>query len=66
MTKQIAPKVTIDGNEKITSWEDDDGFTMFVEPRMATAEDINDALTKMASEHPDVVVGTFQGVRFHG
>jgi hypothetical protein len=58
------PKVTIDGDKQITSWEDDDSFTMWIEPRMATAKEINDALMEAARKDPSIVVGQFSGVRF--
>lgn len=62
------PKVTrtVDGNSEMLSYTDSEGnFNALIQPRMATAEEINTAFSEIAKNNPDIVVGEFKGVAFH-
>jgi len=56
---------TLDGDTEMLSYTTENGdFMAVIQPRMATAEEINCAFAKMAEENPNIVVGKFSGINF--
>ena len=67
MAEFLNIKTFIDGNSKITSWNEADGsFSIYVSPRMATAREINDAFVEMAKNDTNVVIGKLGGINWVG
>lgn len=67
MTTETTPKVTrtVSGDSEMLSYTDKNGdFIGLIQPRMATAQEINDALAKAVENDPNVSIGNFQGVTF--